>query len=375
MIGLAVGLAALAALTIGGTLTTRQTTAEVRASNQISNRWSNVFVQVSKEDEALHQYLATGTELDRIALLSSIGSAEPDLAWLSAHGGDNEAFQVAMLRSDYLRYENSLRAIHDAGGRHEQDEIDANVSPAATEFAALRRQSVANVERKQRDLTKYLAEIDGRIRRLLSLAAGVFASDLGLLALCVAILVGYQRRVERHAASSHHKATHDGLTGVANRALFHDRTEYALRIATRTREPVGFIGLDLDGFKQINDTLGHHVGDLLLKHVAERLNSCVRDTDTIARLGGDEFAILMPNVTSVDDAAEVAGRVLKAIREPADLDGQIVEVGASIGVAVFPNHGDRVDQLLQHADAAMYTAKRGKLGVCVYQADELPAVA
>jgi len=356
-------------------MTTRQATTEVRASNQITHRWGHIFVQVSKEDEALHQYLATGTELDRAVLLASIGSAEPDLDWLSARGGDGEAFQVALLRHDYLRYENSLRAIHDAGGRHDQAEIDANLPPAATEFAALRRQSVANVERKQRDLAAYLVSVDGRNRRLQSLAAGVFACDLALVVLCIVILLGYQRRVERHAASSHHKAMHDGLTGLANRSLFHDRTDYALRLATRTREPVGIIGLDLNGFKQINDTLGHHSGDLLLKHVADRLVACVRDTDTIARLGGDEFAILMPNVTSVDHAAEVAGRVLNAIRAPIDLDGQTVGVGASVGLAVFPAHGDRTDQLLQKADAAMYRAKRGKLGVCIFGPEDLPDAA
>ncbi len=372
MIGLALGLGALAALTIGGTLTTRQATTEVRASSQITHRWGHVFVQISEEDEALHQYLATGTDLDRAALMASIGSAEPDLTWLAARGGDDEAFQVAMLRHDYLRYENSLRAIHDAGGRRDQAQIDANLHPAAVEFAALRRQSVANVARKQRDLEAYLALVDGRNQRLQSLAAGVFVCDLATFALCIAILIGYQRRVERHAASSHHKAMHDSLTGLANRSLFHDRTDYALRLATRTREPVGLIGLDLDGFKQINDTLGHHTGDLLLKHVADRLIACVRETDTIARLGGDEFAILMPNVTSVDDAAEVAGRVLSAIREPVQLDGQTVEVGASIGVAVFPAHGDRIEQLVQRADAAMYTAKRGKLGVYIYQPEDEP---
>jgi diguanylate cyclase (GGDEF)-like protein len=375
MTGLAVGLAALAALTIGGTMTTRKATAEVRASNEISNRWGHVFVQISEQDEALHQYLSTGTDLDRTALLASIGSAEPELAWLGAHGGDHESFQVAMLRHDYQRYENSLRAIHDAGGRRDQAGIDANLEPAAIEFAALRRQSVANVERKQRDLETYLAVVDGRNRRLQSLAAGVFVCDLATFALCIAILIGYQRRVERQAATSHHKAMHDALTGLANRNLFRDRTDHALSLASRTRAPIGLVGLDLDGFKQINDALGHHSGDLLLKQVAERLTACVRDTDTIARLGGDEFAILMPNVTSVDDAAEVAGRVLNAVREPVDLDGHLVQVGASIGVAVFPVHGDRTDQLLQHADAAMYKAKRGKLGVCVYQPEDHPEAA
>jgi len=172
-----------------------------------------------------------------------------------------------------------------------------------------------------------------------------------------------------------HQATHDALTGLANRVLFRDRAEQAMRVAVRTREPVGLVALDLNGFKQVNDTLGHHSGDLLLKHVAGRLTECVRDTDTIARLGGDEFAIVLPNVTSVADATEVARRVLEAIRQPLHLDGQPAEVGASIGVAVFPEHGDDVELLLQRADSAMYAAKRGKLGVCVAGEPPVPITA
>jgi diguanylate cyclase (GGDEF)-like protein len=365
MAGLAVGLAALATLTIGGTRSTERATAEVRASNQISSAWGGVFVELSKEDEALHSYLATGTELDRVALRAVIGSAHPHLDWLAAHGGRDEAFQVTQLRHHYERYENTLTAVVTAGESGRQADIDANVQPAALEFAGLRRMSVANVERQRRELEAYLAVVDGRNRALRSGAVAVIAADLATFILCAAILVGYQRRVERAAESSHHQATHDALTGLANRVLFRDRAEQALRLAARTREPVGLIALDLNGFKQVNDTLGHHSGDELLKHVGIRLTDCVRDTDTIARLGGDEFAVLLPNVSSVADATEVARRILEAIKKPIDLDGEPAHVGASIGVAVFPEHGDDTEGLLQQADGAMYTAKRGRLGVCI----------
>jgi diguanylate cyclase (GGDEF)-like protein len=365
MAGLAIGLAALATLAIGGTRSTEQATAQVRASNQVSSAWESVFVELSKEDEALHSYLATGTELDRTALRNAIGSIEPHLRWIATNGGSDGAFQVAQLRYHYERYENTLRAVVTAGEHGRQADIDANVQPAALEFAGLRRMSVANVERQRRELEEYLAAVDGRNRALRSGAVAIMAVDVGTFVLCAAILVGYQRRVERAAESSHYQATHDALTGLANRVLFRDRTEQALRVAARTRQPVGLIALDLNGFKQVNDTLGHHSGDLLLKHVATLLNDCVRDTDTIARLGGDEFAIVLPNVTSVADAAEVARRVLDGIRKPLHLDGQPAEVGASIGVAVFPEHGDDIEVLLHQADGAMYTAKRGGLGVCV----------
>ena len=365
MAGLAVGLAALATLTIGGTLTTRRATEQVRASNRVSSAWESVFVETSAEDEGLHRYLATGTDLDQARLQAAIGSAQHWLDWIAATAGSDEAFQVTQFQQDYARYENTLRAVVTAGEHRRQGDIDANVQPATLEFAALRRMSVANVERQRRELTAYLAVVDRRNRTLQSLACGVFAVDLTTFVLCIAILTGYQRRVERQAETSHHQAMHDALTGTANRVLFRDRAEQALHLANRTNQPVGIVALDLNGFKQVNDTLGHHSGDLLLQHVAARLTDCVRDTDTVARLGGDEFAILLPNVSSIADATEVAQRVLDAIRQPLHLDGHPASVGASIGVAVFPEHGAELEALLQRADGAMYTAKRGQLGVCV----------
>jgi diguanylate cyclase (GGDEF)-like protein len=370
MAGLAVGLAVLATLTIGGTLSTRQATEQVRASNQVSSAWERVFVEVSKEDEALHKFLATGTYLDQIALSAVIGSAQRELDWLAAEGGSPQELQVNQLRHHYTRYETTLRAVVTAAVQNRQSGIDARVEPAALEFAALRRISVANVERQRSELDAYLAQVDKRNRTLQSTALAVFAVDLATFALCTAILVGYQRRVENQAEESRHQARHDALTGLANRVLFRDRADQTLCLAKRSGHPFGLIGLDLNGFKQVNDTLGHHTGDLLLTHVAERLAGCVRETDVVARLGGDEFAILLPNVTSVADATEVARRLLDAIRQPLDLDGKPATVGASIGVAVYPDHGADVEALLQRADSAMYRAKRGGLGVCIAETEE-----
>jgi diguanylate cyclase (GGDEF)-like protein len=363
--GLAVGLAALATITIGGTLSTRRATDQVRASNRVSSAWESVFVQVSTEDEALHAYLATGAEFDRLGLRTAIGAAQERLHWIARTGDSDDAFQVAQIQHYYQQYESTLRAVVTAGQQGRQTDVEDNVQPAALEFAQLRRMSVANVERERRALEAYLAVVDRRNRALQTLAVGVFALDLMTFVLSSAILIAYQRRVERQAETNRHQAMHDSLTGMANRVLFRDRAEQALHIAARTRQPVGIVGLDLNGFKQVNDTLGHHVGDLLLQHVSDRLTECVRETDTVARLGGDEFAILLPNVTSAGSAAEVARRILDAIREPIELDGKPVSVGASIGVSVFPEHGTELDALLQKADNAMYQAKRGKLGVCV----------
>jgi len=164
-----------------------------------------------------------------------------------------------------------------------------------------------------------------------------------------------------------HQALHDSLTNLPNRALFHDRLSNTLSSAQRSNELFALIGLDLDLFKEINDTLGHHAGDLVLQHVAQACHKILRESDTVARMGGDEFSILLPKVTDREHAMQIAQRVLAAIKEPLQIDGRLVEVSASLGIAIYPEHGDDELTLIMHGDAAMYEAKRQKLGVAVYQ--------
>jgi len=163
-----------------------------------------------------------------------------------------------------------------------------------------------------------------------------------------------------------HQAMHDALTKLPNRALFHDRLRNTLSSARRSQELFALVGVDLDLFKEINDTLGHHTGDLVLQHVAMACSEVLRDSDTVARMGGDEFALLLPKVTDMECAVHVAQRVLAAIKKPLQIDGHLVEVGASLGVAMFPQHGEDDLALITHSDAAMYEAKRQNLGVVVY---------
>lgn len=164
-----------------------------------------------------------------------------------------------------------------------------------------------------------------------------------------------------------HQAMHDALTKLPNRALFHDRLHSTLSSAERTGDVFALVGIDLDLFKEINDTLGHHAGDLVLQHVAVACHKVLRDSDTMARMGGDEFSILLPKVTDIEQATLVVGRVLAAIREPLEIDGHLVEVGASLGIAMYPQHGKDELTLVTHSDAAMYEAKQKKLGVVVYE--------
>ncbi|HEU4521933.1 MAG TPA: EAL domain-containing protein [Thermoanaerobaculia bacterium] len=161
------------------------------------------------------------------------------------------------------------------------------------------------------------------------------------------------------------QAYHDSLTQLPNRRLFVERLELSLLSARRARENVGVLFIDLDRFKTINDTLGHSVADELLVEIAQRLRTCVRQTDTVARYGGDEFTVILPDLHQPEDAAQVAEKILERVVEPVLAGTSAIEISASIGIAVYPHDGTEIDTLLRNADDAMYRAK--KAGRNTYQ--------
>jgi diguanylate cyclase (GGDEF)-like protein len=160
-----------------------------------------------------------------------------------------------------------------------------------------------------------------------------------------------------------HLATHDLLTDLPSMGLARDRLSLALDMARRYKKAVALMFVDLDGFKDVNDLLGHHAGDYVLKQVAQRLLSCVRETDTVARFGGDEFLIIATEINAPENAAQIAEKVIQLVSQPVIFNGQQVFVGTSIGIALFPEHGQDMDQLIKQADKAMYKVKNaGKNG-------------
>lgn len=156
-----------------------------------------------------------------------------------------------------------------------------------------------------------------------------------------------------------HVASHDGLTDLPNRSLMMDRLDKAISRAHRDNKKCAVLFIDLDGFKPINDTLGHDMGDVLLREAANRLEASIRETDTAARFGGDEFVLILTDLNKVDDVPPVAKKVLEALSNPVDLNGTPAIVGASIGIAMYPDHGLNAEDLLKQADIAMYTVKEG----------------
>jgi diguanylate cyclase (GGDEF)-like protein len=166
-----------------------------------------------------------------------------------------------------------------------------------------------------------------------------------------------------------HLALYDGLTDLPNRSLIKDRLQQGLFTAKREKEQLTIMMIDLDRFKDINDTLGHNVGDELLTQVGTRFSKALRTTDTVGRLGGDEFAVIVPDA-NVKKAILVAKNLLKSLEHPFEVEHNSFDVEASIGIAVYPEHGQDILTLLKHADVAMYIAKRNKNGYFVYNSEE-----
>jgi len=187
----------------------------------------------------------------------------------------------------------------------------------------------------------------------------------------VALQLGRVIERERARRALEHQATYDSLTDLPNRVLLRDRLAEAIGAARRTRTSVALLLMDLDNFKEINDSFGHQAGDAILGQVGPRLQDQLRRDDTVARLGGDEFAVLLPGV-GLADAVRVAGAILQALEHPVTVEGQLVDVHASIGIAAFPQHGVAAEELLQRADVAMYVAKRSGNSYSVYSAEQDP---
>ena len=173
-----------------------------------------------------------------------------------------------------------------------------------------------------------------------------------------AVVVFRDRKLSReNTTRMAHLARHDALTGLPNRVAFAEHFEQAVNLARRHDKEVGLLFIDLDNFKQVNDSLGHNAGDRLLRNVSRKLASCVRNTDLVCRYGGDEFVVLLSEINQPEDASRVAGKIQKAVARPVRIQGDPVRLQLSIGISLFPEDGDDLETMMHRADAAMYHAK------------------
>ena len=195
---------------------------------------------------------------------------------------------------------------------------------------------------------------------------------LGLAALCLGlgwVLRDTRREMIEEASRKERQALSDALTGLPNRTLFNELLERALAECPRNKR-VGVLLMDLDRFKEINDSLGHFNGDRVIERVGERLKIIVREGDTVARLGGDEFAMLLPNIATAEAATVAAERVHQTLEEPFTAGGLALRVESSVGIALYPDHGDNAGKVMRAADVAMYASKKGHLGHAIYSPEQ-----
>ncbi len=297
------------------------------------------------------------------AFVAALGKVRRD-----GDAGDRTLVDVTLARhQDYLTAIDRLFRATDRGDTAAALKIDGEeVDPS---FGAI-EETVLGAATVEHDVA--LAELS-RLQHLeattRTLTPVVFLAGLGLAALLGSITRRHRRQLAAQRSQALHDSLHDALSGLPNRTLLADRFGQALLADARAGTSTGLLLIDLDRFKDINDTFGHHYGDELLRQVGPRLAGALRDVDTVARLGGDEFAVLLPDVRSVQDALAVAAKLRAVLEQPFRVEGVDLDVEASIGVVRSGEHGQDPTTLLQRADIAMYVAKTQQLGVFAYDPD------
>ncbi len=299
------------------------------------------LLPASPEDQSTRTTLGPGKTLDT-KLMVAATAVERACAEVVRTG--KGLLVPRPIRDDALRTEMERRGLK-----------DAVVAPLRSESGIIGTIMVAN---RMGDVGTFEAE-DLRMLETVTNHASVTLENRRLV-----------DQLREEAAEKEHQALHDNLTGLPNRTLFNQRVEEAIASAQSSNGSVGVMLLDLDDFKEVNDTLGHHHGDLLLKEIGSRLAEVLRPTDTVARLGGDEFAVLIPFLDNPKAIGSVARRISHAFERNFELSELTLEVHSSIGIALFPQHGQEAKTLLQRADVAMYKSKEQRHGFEIYDADK-----
>jgi len=297
-----------------------------------------------KDTEYQHFYRAGGEYYNARKALEELSSTAEEGAILSRIGG--------LTNKIYRDVQEVMELLFEGGSHHAYDEALRNRIIPQQKLINDQVLELIELQKIQTASAVNGAELSYQYARKLMLLLGLVASALFIL-----IALWVSRKVNKQAQDIEHQSLHDELTGLPNRVLFLDRLAHAVSLSQREAVPFSIMLLDLDRFKEVNDTLGHDMGDQLLQEVSHRLGYTVRDSDTVARLGGDEFVILMEQI-DLDYAPGIAEKIIEVLERPFVLAGQIVDMSASIGIANFPDHGEDSVTLLQKADVAMYAAKR-----------------
>ena len=359
-------LIALGAYTIIGTAQTTRAAQHHSRALAVDAWFSDARSAIALEEVHLRHYQVEPSTAVRIRfrqVADSVGPALRRAAEVDPAGASRDASRLLAEQDSYRLLANELLDLV-ADGDPRQDTIDRlDVTPT---YYTLQH-DIDSVSREYHTTAQQQAEDLRRaaVQMLIGTSIG-FGLGLGLVGVIWRLVLGYQRRLVQHADASEHLALHDPVTGLPNRTMFHRRLTGAIAaLSASPRRQLALMVIDLDGFKAVNDTLGHHAGDEVLTEVGRRLRVSARDGDAVARLGGDEFAVLLPDIADVHAACEVADRLAEALRHDFLLDAGLAAVSGSIGVAIGTRE-ESAEELIRHADSAMYRAKSDGGGVAVY---------
>jgi diguanylate cyclase (GGDEF)-like protein/PAS domain S-box-containing protein len=339
-------------------------------ASRLSDDYASAESAVAAEESLERKYRLEPGPANRARYDAAAASFATALGKVKVDGNASEAAFVAKMltqQAGYLASINRMFAQVDLGNTAAVLKIDSGeVDPTfgAIESAVATKANAEHVVAL--DQLRDLRELDTLTSRLTPI---VFGLGLLLAALLGGVTRGYRREllVERARAVKH--SSHDPLTGLPNRALLAERFDLALQTATASEGATALLLIDVDRFKEINDTFGHKYGDQLLAQIGRRFGAVVGECDTVARIGGDEFAVLLPNTKDLAAATEIARCLRHSLEASFQVDGVELEVEASIGVVLSGEHGTDAETLLQHADVAMYVAKTRNIGVLAYSAD------
>ncbi|WP_436535332.1 putative bifunctional diguanylate cyclase/phosphodiesterase [Actinoplanes sp. HUAS TT8] len=359
-VSLAVVLLALAAYVLQGALSTTRATRQQSAALVVDQKFTEARIAVAMQEVNLRHYQVEPSVAVLGRFTQVAGEAEANLAELGESSDERIRKDAEGLLTGQIAY------------RRLAEELIAKVADSDPDYMQFDRLQVTpafyslqnDVDAIAHSYHEYAQQQVTRLRRtqgrlLVGTAIG-FGAGLTLVAVIMRMMLGYQRRLVERAADSRYQALHDPLTGLSNRTLFQQELQQALDRGG----PVALMVIDLDGFKAVNDTIGHHAGDQVLIEAGRRLSAQVGSPGVVARLGGDEFAVLIPSVSGLSEAVGLADRLVAELNRDFSIEGQLAAIGGSLGVALSP--ADSADQLFRHADTAMYRAKRRGGGVAVY---------
>jgi diguanylate cyclase (GGDEF)-like protein len=368
IIGASLGLVALIGVVTAGSLVTSNAAGTSARAVRIADAYDHAAAAIAAEESLERKYRLQPGPVPKAAHAAAEVSLQQAMRQVAVLGDSADLRLARVVLREHKAYVAASAQLFMSVDRHDPVAVTNSIDTRTVDpvFSLMEDQvygAAAKHEFTALDAAASVREI-GRfvlIVDLVTLLAGI-----GLVVGGAVVVTRYQRALYSESEHNRYQALHDPLTGLPNRTLFQDRTSVALRTATRSGATVAVLLLDLNRFKEVNDTLGHQYGDYLLLQVADRLRESLRDADSVARLGGDEFAILLP-ISGWEEALAATQRVGAALHEPFSIYDIALDVDASIGVALA-EPGDDVETLLRHADVAMYEAKAAHHPFARYEA-------